>query len=110
MAVHWWRMIREKEGKGRRATHRTHFWINMVGATTTAVALFVIIVAKFTEGAWITVVIVPALVAMFSAIRRHYDHVTHELYPPEKLQTWKVRPLCGSRNGRQGRRRGGPAQ
>lgn len=84
MVVHWRR--RPKEG-------RASLIINAVGAVTTGAALVVIIVAKFVEGAWITVVIVPALVAMFSTIRRHYDHVIHELYPPDKLQTWKVRPL-----------------
>jgi amino acid transporter len=84
MVVHWRR--RPKEGNASLV-------INAIGAITTGAALVVIIVAKFVEGAWITVVLVPGLVAMFSAIRRHYDHVTHELAPPDKLQTWKVRPL-----------------
>ncbi|MFL6538666.1 MAG: APC family permease, partial [Chthoniobacterales bacterium] len=84
MVVHW--RSRPKEGTASLV-------INAVGAITTGAALIVILFAKFVEGAWITVIIVPALVALFSAIRRHYDHVIHELYPPEKLQTWKVRPL-----------------
>jgi hypothetical protein len=84
MVVHWRRI--PKQGNASLI-------INAVGAVTTGAALIVIVVAKFAEGAWITVIIVPALVTMFTAVRRHYDHVEQELAPPEALQTWKVRPL-----------------
>lgn len=84
MVVHWRR--RPREGNASLV-------INAVGAVVTATALVVIIVAKFLEGAWITLVIVPGLVAIFSAVKRHYEYVAQELAPPEKLQTWKVRPL-----------------
>jgi len=92
MAVHWWRMIREKEGKGRRATHRTHFWINMVGATTTAVALFVIIVAKFTEGAWITLLAIPCAIALLKAIRHYYDELTLRINQVAPLEVSRTEP------------------
>ena len=84
MVVHWRK--RPKEGNASLV-------INAVGAITTGAALVVITVAKFADGAWITVVIIVGLVAMFSSIHRHYAHVTRELAPPDKLQTWKVRPL-----------------
>lgn len=84
MVVHWLRIPK----KGNLS-----FVINAIGAMTTCVALVVIIIAKFSEGAWITILIVPALVAMFSGVHRHYQRVSHEIYPPETLQMWKVRPL-----------------
>lgn len=44
--------------------------INGVGAVVTALALAVILVAKFWEGAWMTLLIVPALLVLFSAVNR----------------------------------------
>jgi amino acid transporter len=79
MAVHWRRMIRAKEAKGRRAKHHTHFWINAVGATTTAIALIIIVVAKFTEGAWITILAIPCTIALLKAIRHYYDELETQL-------------------------------
>jgi amino acid transporter len=75
MAFHWWRMIRAKEAAGKRATHHTHFWINAVGATTTGVALAIIIIAKFTEGAWITILAIPCTIALLKIIRSYYDEL-----------------------------------
>jgi hypothetical protein len=79
MAVHWRRMIRDKEAKGRHAKHHTHFWINTVGATTTGLALVIIIVAKFTEGAWITILAIPCAIALLKAIRHYYDEVASQV-------------------------------
>jgi hypothetical protein len=84
MVMHWLR--RPKEGN-------VSLVINAAGAITTGTALVIIIVAKFTEGAWVTILIVPALVTLFASIHRHYARVSHEIYPPETLQMWRVRPL-----------------
>src|SRR5205085_5115561 len=81
MVVHWLRI--PKKGN-------VSLVINAVGAITTGIALFVIIIAKFSEGAWITILIVRALVAVFSGIHRHYTRVSRGIYPPEMLQMWKV--------------------
>jgi amino acid transporter len=86
MAFHWWRMIREKEAKGRRATHHTHFWINTIGATTTAVALIIIIVAKFTEGAWITILAIPCAIALLKAVRHYYDELQSQVREGRPLE------------------------
>jgi amino acid transporter len=75
MAFHWWRMIRAKEARGKRAAHHTHFWINAVGATSTGVALVIIIVAKFTEGAWITILAIPCAIGLLKVIRNYYDEL-----------------------------------
>jgi amino acid transporter len=53
--------------------------VNGIGAVATAVALCVILVAKFAAGAWVTVVIMPVLVAIFVAVKRHYAAVVTEV-------------------------------
>ncbi|MEO7836236.1 MAG: APC family permease [Acidimicrobiales bacterium] len=53
--------------------------INAVGAVATLVVLLIVTVTKFTGGAWVPIVVVPAIVALFAAIKRHYDRVNREL-------------------------------
>jgi hypothetical protein len=38
-----------------------------------------VLVAKFTEGAWITAILVPALMISMVAVKRYYDRVTREV-------------------------------
>jgi amino acid transporter len=71
MVVHWRRM----GGKGARQ----RMIINSVGALATGVTLIVVLVAKFTEGAWITAILVPALMISMVAVKRYYDRVTREV-------------------------------
>ncbi|HEY0368522.1 MAG TPA: APC family permease, partial [Chthoniobacterales bacterium] len=56
MVMHW---HKSRVGKNRAL----RIGINAVGAVTTAVALLIIIAAKFTEGAWVTLIIVPGMIA-----------------------------------------------
>ncbi|MGB5059432.1 MAG: APC family permease, partial [Candidatus Promineifilaceae bacterium] len=53
--------------------------LNAVGAVTTAVVLVVLIVTKFTEGAWVIVLAVPLLIVFFRSISRHYGNVAESL-------------------------------
>jgi hypothetical protein len=54
-------------------------WFSAVGAAATALVMLTLAVTKFTDGAWIVVALIPTLVLMFLAIRRHYDHVATQL-------------------------------
>ena len=65
MVMHW------KRQGGQGALRR--MIINGVGAFATGVTLLVVLVAKFTEGAWITAILIPALIITMSAVKRHYD-------------------------------------
>jgi amino acid transporter len=56
--------------------------INALGAVTTLVVLCVVGVSKFTEGAWIPLVVIPLLVWLFTRIHRHYERVGDELEIP----------------------------
>ena len=65
-------------------TLRTRGWrssalINGFGATVTGIVLLIVATTKAAEGAWIIIVMIPTLVAIFEITRRHYDHVAAEL-------------------------------
>jgi amino acid transporter len=57
--------------------------VNAVGAVATGTVLGVVIVSKFTEGAWIPAVLIPFIVMFFKAIHRHYTRVAAALDVPD---------------------------
>lgn len=59
--------------------------INGLGAAATAATLAVILVSKFTEGGWITVVLIPLMLVVFYKANRHYKHVGRQLMCREPL-------------------------
>jgi hypothetical protein len=67
MVVHWW--------KNRGAHWRKSAFVNGLGAVVTGVTVVVVLVAKFVEGAWITLIFIPLTIVFFSAVRRHYHYV-----------------------------------
>jgi amino acid transporter len=71
MVVHWKR--KGGEGMVRRMV------VNAVGAIATGITLVVVLVAKFTEGAWITAILVPVLIIAMNAVKRHYNRVSREI-------------------------------
>jgi hypothetical protein len=71
MVMHW-----KREG-GAGARYR--MVINGVGAVATGITLLVVLVAKFTAGAWITAILVPGLMIAMTAVKSHYDSVAREL-------------------------------
>ena len=53
--------------------------INGIGAVTTGVIAIVVVVSKFTQGAWIPAVLIPLLVLLFRSIKRHYTKLGNAL-------------------------------
>ena len=53
--------------------------VSAVGALVTFVVLLILIATKFANGAWIIVIAVPSLIAMFYSIRAHYNKVADTL-------------------------------
>jgi len=49
--------------------------VNAVGGVATATALLIVIVSKFTHGAWMTAVVIPALVLLFRGMKRYNERV-----------------------------------
>jgi amino acid transporter len=70
MVMHW----KRSGGPGAR----TSMFINGLGAFATGLTLCVVIVAKFVEGAWITVVAIPGLIMLMISVRKHYDMIEEE--------------------------------
>jgi hypothetical protein len=57
--------------------------INVVGCIATGLVLIVVVSSKFTDGAWIPAVVIPAIVVLFRAIHRHYAKVDRALAVPD---------------------------
>jgi amino acid transporter len=53
--------------------------LNGVGATATGLVAVIVIVTKFTEGAWLVIVAIPTLVLLFYGVRRHYRKTARRL-------------------------------
>ena len=71
MVIHW-RHLSQPES-------RRNMLINGIGAVATGLTLLVVLVAKFTEGAWLTFFLIPILLVIFLAVRKHYVTVTREI-------------------------------
>src|SRR5437667_8640872 len=84
MVAHW------KRTGGAHARHS--MIINGIGTIATALTVLVVIVSKFVEGAWITLVAIPGILLLMRAVRRHYDRVGLELSTPHPLPTSKLKP------------------
>ncbi len=67
MVVHWW--------KDRGPGWIRSALVNGLGALVTGVTTVVVLVAKFVEGAWITLLFIPLAIVLFSMVRRHYHYV-----------------------------------
>ena len=94
MVVHWYR-------------ERSRGWkykliINGLGALGTAITLIVVGVSKFTNGAWITLLLIPLIVLWFNRSYAHFKEVSSELslngLPPSLRPVPKIRlvvPISG---------------
>lgn len=103
MAVHWRRSGRLRPGErqprytadGQLVTTIEHdggwHWklaLSAFGATMTGIITCIFAVAKFTQGAWIIVIVIPTLLVVFFGIHRHYRTVQRAM----RLERDEVRP------------------
>jgi amino acid transporter len=68
MVVHW--------RKNRGPHWLKSALVNGLGGFVTGVTVIVVLIAKFAEGAWITVIFIPLLIFLFRLVRRHYHMVS----------------------------------
>jgi amino acid transporter len=93
LVVHWWH--------DRPANWRRRAMINGLGATTTALATVVFLLSKFTQGAWVVVVAVPAFILLFVRIHTYYVRVSRDLgfdlmpVKPAGRPTMVIVPILG---------------
>ncbi len=88
MARRWWKIGHLKPGdevKERGSTLKygsgwqTKMIINGFGAVLTALVVVIFAIFKFTDGAWVVIILIPVLVVVFSSIHRHYQGVARLL-------------------------------
>ena len=73
MVRHWWQVRKTEKG------WRHRILINAVGLFLTSAILITMLVQKFMDGGWVTILLTGALVAVAFAVRRHYDEVRRQL-------------------------------
>jgi amino acid transporter len=114
MTRRWWKVghlppgteVHERDTVLR---HDRLWWLKMVsngvGAVLTAAVTVVFAVTKFQEGAWIVVIVIPTLVALFFAIHGHYREAAQVLSledygaPPRVLRHRVILPISGVHRG-----------
>ncbi len=92
MIRHWHRLLQtERDPAARRQMRRSQL-INAFGCLMTASVLAIVLVTKFTHGAWISLVAMAVIYLLMLSIRRHYEKVARELRPSGE------RPVLPARN------------
>ncbi|MFC9753972.1 APC family permease [Streptomyces sp. NPDC056921] len=92
MVRHWNRHLRtEKDADKRRHMIRSRA-INAFGAFLTGLVLVVVLVTKFTHGAWVALLGMCIFFATMTAIRKHYDRVAEEIAADETPSDETIRP------------------
>ena len=83
MVRHWNRVLRtERDQAERRRVYRSRS-INAFGAVFTGLVLVIVILTKFTKGAYLVLIAMPILYAIMRAINKHYTRVSEELVTEE---------------------------
>lgn len=103
MALRWYKIGKLKPGEEKLEQGSTlHFvkdWpvkmiINGFGSVCTAIVMIVFAVTKFHDGAYVVLILIPALVALFWFIHRHYNNLAKKL----SLDNFGIIPLHAIRH------------
>jgi amino acid transporter len=80
--------------------------VNGFGAVCTAVVMMVFAITKFRDGAWVVLILIPVLVAIFWLIHRHYNNLAKKLsldnfgvIPPHTIRHRVIMPVSGVHQG-----------
>jgi amino acid transporter len=84
MVMHWRRVGGPGAGKS--------MFVNGLGAMATAVTAAVVLIAKFTEGAWITMLLIPGLILLMRSVKRHYVRVAQQTERETQVNAGDLRP------------------
>ncbi len=83
MIRHWTRYLRTETDRVQRGRMMRSRVINAIGLVVTALVLVIVLITKFTHGAWIAILAMTALFFLMRGIRHHYDLVARELAAAE---------------------------
>jgi amino acid transporter len=115
MARRWWKIGQLEEGKEiveqgsvlrYESGWRIKMIINSFGAVCTGIVMIIFAVTKFREGAWVVLIIIPALVKLFFTIHHHYkdlaSHLTLDKFsglPARRTRHRVIMPISGIHQG-----------
>lgn len=115
MALRWYKIGKLKPGEEKIEagstlrfvkTWRTKMIINGFGSLCTAVVMMVFAITKFSDGAWVVLILIPVLVATFWLIYRHYKRLAKKLsldnfgvIPPHTIRHRVIMPVSGVHQG-----------
>jgi amino acid transporter len=69
MVMHW------KKHQGEHKGRHWHMFVNGTGAIATGITTIIVLVAKFTSGAWVTALLIPTLIVLMVVVKQHYTRV-----------------------------------
>ena len=93
MIRHWNKRLRLPQNGGERSKVLRSRSVNIIGFMMTGFVLAVVLVTKFTHGAWITVLLIGLVFTIQRLIRRHYDTIRGQL----RVEDWHTRRALPSR-------------
>jgi amino acid transporter len=115
MALRWYKIGKLKPGEEKlergstlksAKNWRIKMLINGFGALCTAVVMMVFAVTKFYDGAYVVLILIPALVGIFWGIHRHYKRIARKLsldnfgaIPPHHTRHRVIMPVSGVHQG-----------
>lgn len=108
MSRHWWRAGVHKDEKVLEQGDKGWQWklaVNGIGALCTAVVTMIFAITKFSDGAWIIVLLLPTVVLSFFAVHRHYQSLARDLSldnfggPPPFIRHRVIVPIAGIHRG-----------
>jgi amino acid transporter len=85
MVRHWTRLLRTETDPAARGRMQRARLINGFGLVMTGTVLVIVLITKFTHGAWIALAAMVVLYVMMRTIRKHYDRVRVELEPDDEV-------------------------
>lgn len=93
MIRHWNKRLRLPQNGSERGKVLRSRSVNIIGFMMTGFVLAVVLVTKFTHGAWITVLLIGLVFTIQRLIRRHYDTIRGQL----RVEDWHTRRALPSR-------------
>ncbi len=114
MAIRWKKIGKLKPGQETKERGSTLVYesgwqlkmiINAIGAVLTGIVMMVFAITKFSQGAYIVIIIIPLMVILFSNIHRHYKNLASDLSldnvgtPPYVHSQRVILPIGGVHRG-----------
>nr|WP_231747580.1 APC family permease [Auraticoccus cholistanensis] len=79
MLRHWTRHLATEQDPAERRRMRHSRVVNAIGLTMTGTVLVIVVVSKFTQGAYLAILAMVVVFLLMKGIRRHYDSVAEEI-------------------------------